>query len=328
VKHIVFAHRKLSFRGDERVVIARTDALGDLLISIPVQNRLLSRFPSLEVHWLVRPYSAPLLEGHPGIAGIHLRTEGQDLATLFSRISPQVVLNLGHRDQEVIVAAKRAAIPTRVARARGLAQILGATDLVWKGRYGTGRHEAMNVLDFLGPWGLDGGAPEPPQLFLTRTERAQGEEDLPRLDRPRLGLFLQGTGAGAHPGSAWWTGASATFLKEGWEVTVLGPAEHSDLPPTDLRGLMARMAACDVIVSPSSGPAHMAAALGVPLLCLMGLRPNHTPDRWGPLGSRVQIVQYEPPEADLTGGMDRIDPLTLVPHIKRLLQPSRERPHD
>ena len=320
MKHIVFAHRKLSLGGGERVLIARTDALGDLLISIPVQNRLKSRFPSLEIHWLVRPYSAPLLEGHPDIAGVHLRTEGQDLASLFSQIAPQVILNLGHRDQEVIVAAKKASIPRRVARARGLPQILGATDLIWKGRYGTRRHEAMNVLDFLTPWGLDGGAPEPPQLFLTKEERAQGERDLPHLDRPRLGLFLQGTGAGAHPSANWWASARSTFLAEGWMPTVLGPPDHSDLPPTALRGLMARMAACDVIISPSSGPAHIAAALGVPLLCLMGLRPNHSPDRWGPLGIRVQIVQYEPPEADLSGGMDRLDPVALVPHIKRLLQ--------
>ena len=318
MKPLAFAQSRLSFDGNERVLLARTDALGDLMVSLPVQARLLSRYPSLEIHWLVRSYAAPLLEEHPDIAGVHLRTEGQDLTALFTQLKPQAVLNLGHRDKEVILAAKRALVQVRVARARGLGQILAATDLLWSGRYGSGRHDAMNVLDFLGPWGLAGGAPEPPRLFLTDAERAQGERELAPFAHPRLGLFLQGSGAGAHPSQAWWQAAQSVFARQGWTPTVLGPPDLADLAPTDLRGLMARMAACDVILSPSSGPAHMTAALGRPLLCLMGLRPNHSPDRWAPLGASVQVVQYPGPEADLSGGMDRLDPEALLPHLDRL----------
>lgn len=319
MKPLAAVQSRSSFEAGGRVLLARTDALGDLMISLPVQARLLSRYPSLEIHWLVRPYAAPLLQGHPDVAAVHARTEGQDLAALFAQIQPQAILNLGHRDKEVILAAKRAAIPVRVARARGLGQILAATDLVWKGRYGSGRHEAMNVMDFLGPWGLAGGAPEPPRLHLTEAERAQGIRDLERHAHPRLGIFLQGTGAGAHPSDAWWQTARALFASAGWTPVVLGPPDRGDLAPTDLRGLMARMAACEIILSPSSGPAHIAAALGLPLLCLMGLRPNHGPDRWAPLGSRIQVVQYPPPEADLAGGMDRLDAEALLPHLRRLL---------
>ena len=323
MKHLFVAHRKLSFKGDERVLLARTDALGDLMVSMPVQQRLLSRFPSLQIHWLVTVYSAPLLEGHPDVAGLHIRTKGQDLAALFKQLNLHAILNLGHRDQEVIEAAKRAGLPIRVARARGLKQILGATDLIWKGRYGSGRHEAMNVLDFLGPWGLNGGAPQAPRLFLTEAERAQGEHELQAFDRPRLGVIFRGTGAGAHPSMDWWKGALPVFRKDGWIPVPLGPPDLSELPPTDLRGLMARMAACDGIISPSSGPAHMAAALEVPVLCLMGLRPNHSPDRWTPLGPHVQVVQYSGPEGDLSGGMDRLDPESLVPHLARMLGPQQ-----
>jgi ADP-heptose:LPS heptosyltransferase len=318
VKHLFATQRNRSFTGNERVLLSRTDALGDLMVSLPVQQRLLSRFPALEIHWLVRPYGAPILEGHPDIAGVHLRTEGQDLRALFTELKPHAILNLSHRDKAVIVAAQQALVPVRVARARGLPQILGATNLIWKGRYGTGRHEAMNVLDFLGPWDLDGGAPAAPRLFLTEAERAQGERDLQAQDRPRLGIILKGTGAGAHPSLDWWKAALPVFRQAGWNPIPLGPPELSDLAPTDLRGLMARMAACEALLSPSSGPAHIAAALEVPVLCLMGLRPNHTPDRWAPLGGRVQVVQYPAPEADLSGGMDRLDPTALLPHLARI----------
>ncbi|MBI1753981.1 MAG: glycosyltransferase family 9 protein [Acidobacteria bacterium] len=318
MKHLLPGQQKLSFEGRERVLLARTDALGDLLVSLPVQQRLLARHPKLEIHWLVRPYAAPLMQEHPDVAGVHLRAEGQDLAGLFAQLKPQAVLNLGHRDKTVTVAAKQAGVPIRVARARGLPQILAATHLLWKGRYGSGRHEAMNVMDFLSPWGLDGGAPETPRLFLSGAEQDQGERDLQAFTRPRLGIFFQGSGAGASPSQAWWKAALPAFAAAGWTPIPLGPPELSDLPPADLRGLLARLAACDAILSPSSGPAHMAAALGRPLLCLMGLRPNHSPDRWAPLGSSVQVLQYPGPEADLAGGMDRLDPADLLPHLERL----------
>jgi len=129
---------------------------------------------------------------------------------------------------------------------------------------------------------------------------------------------LRGSGSGAFPPQAWWDRALPVVASAGWTPVVLAPAGAGELPATDLRGLMSRIAACDAILTPSTGPAHLAAALGIPTLCLMGKRPHHGPDRWAPLGSRVQVLQYPGPEADLTGGMDRLDPEALLPHLERL----------
>lgn len=301
-----------------RFLISRTDAMGDLIISLPLVERILSREPGAEIHFLVRDYAAPILHAHPGIAATHLRGTDLELKPLLERLRPDVVLNLGHRDRAVIVAAKEAKVPIRVARARGLDQIRSATHLLWKGRFGSGRHEAQNALDFLAPFGWAGGCPPLPRLFLTEEERSRGEADLMAFPRPRLGIVQRGSGAGAHPSKAWWERAGSVFRTAGWHPVVLAPIESCEIPETDLRGLMARLAACDAVISPSTGPAHLAAALGVPLLALMGLRPNHSPDRWAPMGARVQIIQYPPPEADLEGGMDRLDPQDLIPHLDRL----------
>jgi hypothetical protein len=50
----------------------------------------------------------------------------------------------------------------------------------------------------------------------------------------------------------------------------------------------------------------------------MAQKPNRGPSRWAPLGPKVQVLQYEGPEADLSGGMDRLDPAGLLPHLERL----------
>lgn len=301
-----------------RFLLSRTDALGDLLVSLPVMARILERDPGAEIHWLLRPATAPILTQLPGIAGLHLREPGQDLVGLIRGIGPDAVLNLGHRDGEVISAAKAAGVKIRVARARGLGQIFSATHRLWKGRTGTGRHEAQHALDFLAPFGWSGGEPAMPGLVLSPEERAEGEADLASWPHPRLGLALRGSGAGAAPTAAWWTRARAEFTAAGWHGIVLAPPEASDPPPGDLRRLMARLAACDAVLSPSTGPAHLAAALGVPTVCLMGRRASHGPDRWKPLGPKVVALQYPGEEADGRDGMDRLEPTVVLHALESL----------
>ena len=301
-----------------RILLSRTDALGDVVISLPVRERILSRMPEAEVHWLVRPYAAPLLEN---LGPVHLREPDTDLAALFRSLALDAVLNLSHRDAQVITAAKAAGVPIRVARPRG-PQLWQATHRLWQGRNGTGRHEAENVLDFLKPWGWAGGCPTAPVLTLTAEERARGEAALAHLPRPRLGVATRSSGSSAYPSRAWWVWALATLEAGGWHPVILAPPEDaellpSSLPPTDLRGLLGRIKACDAFLGPSTGPTQLAAALGVPLVALMGLSSNRGPSRWAPLGPRVQVVQYPGPEADLLGGMDRLDPAVLLPHRAR-----------
>lgn len=303
-----------------RFLLSRTDALGDLAVSLPVQARILSRDPGAEIHWLVQPSTAPVLACASGIAAVHPRPADDQLVELMKQVRPDAVLNLGHRDRYVTVAAREAGIPIRVARARGLDQIRAATHRIWKGRYGTGRHESQNLLDFLAPWAWDGGAPAQVSLRIPGDGRERAVEELRRHSAGlrALGLILRGSGAGAFPSVGWWDRAIPRFREAGWAPIRLGPAEHSDLPPTDLDGLLGRLSACEAVVGPSTGPLHLAAALDVPVLCLMGKRPNHTPDRWAPLGPRVQVAQYPGPEDDLGAGMDRLDPASLLPHLDRL----------
>lgn len=301
-----------------RFLLSRTDAIGDLVVSLPVMERILAREPQAEVHWLVRPYTAPVLQHLPGAAGVHLREPEGDVTELLRRLAPDAVLNLFHRDRAVTLAARAAGVPIRVARARGLDQILAATHVLWKGRYRSGRHEAQNALDFLAPWGWQGGWPAPPRLVLTEAERRAGEADVAAFPRPRLAVATRSSGSSGYPSSTWWEQTLAVIRSTEWNPVIVGPPEESPLAATDLRGLMGRLAACDAFLGVSTGPAHLAAALGKPMLVLMGRSPNRGPSRWTPMGTRVQVIQYPGPEADLRGGMDRLNPEDLIPHLERL----------
>lgn len=301
-----------------RFLLSRTDALGDLIVSLPVMERILSRDPSAEVHWLVRPYAAPLLVGLPGVAGVHIREAETDLSAMMRQLAPDAVLNLNHRDKAILPAAKAAGVPIRVGRARGLAAILATTHVLWKGRRKSARHESENALDFLSPWHWDGGWPSPPRLEVTEACRLQGETDLAALPRPRLAIATRSSGSSAYPSSAWWECALPVLREAGWNPVIVSPPEDSSLSSTDLHGLLGRLAACDAFLGPSTGPTQIAAVLGLPVLALMGQTINRGPSRWAPMGTRVQVLQYPGAEADLSGGMDRLDPKDLLLHLERL----------
>jgi hypothetical protein len=210
----------------------------------------------------------------------------------------------------------------RVAIPRGYRQALDATHRIWAKRSRSGRHESQLVLDFLKPLGIDvsGALPPPPRLVLTQEEREGGLADLggaPRLG-PVLGIVKRGTGTGAHPGFHWWKKMLGAAAAAGWSPATLSPQEESELRPTGIRGLMGRLGACDAVLGVSTGPTHLAAALGAPTLCLMARGMTHGPSRWAPLGAKAAFLQYPGEEDDRGDGMDRLDPAAVLAHLDRL----------
>jgi hypothetical protein len=217
-----------------------------------------------------------------------------------------VLLSLYHNDLKIVEAAKRAGVPAIVARPRGWRQIFDATHLVLARNSDSRRHQSQHNLDFLRAYRWPVPDPPPlPSLALAQEEIERGLADLAGVPAPRLGLVVKGN-TGPDPGPGWWEKMVEASKKAGWNPVALSPPDAAALPPTGMRGLMARLGACDAVLGVSTGPTHIAAALGVPTLCLMGRRALHAPARWAPLGLRAGAMQYEGEEDDDGAGMDCI----------------------
>jgi ADP-heptose:LPS heptosyltransferase len=77
--------------------------------------------------------------------------------------------------------------------------------------------------------------------------------------------------------------------------TIAGPGIHDLTGKDDLRGLLAQLEAmasnpASVLVSPDSGPVHMAVAVGLAVVCLSG---PQDPRRTGPRSGGVSITAWE-----------------------------------
>ena len=302
------------------ILLVRLSSVGDVILATPVARRLRKEHPDARITWLVDAPFVELIEHNPYIdrvvafdhRGDHSGRRG------LRRLAEQIgaidrMIDLQNKLRTVLLAgllrpARRQVLIKRkglqVFRAlAGRGEVIGAPHQVV--RY-------LRVLDADLP-DLDSccqGIPKDLRTILRVDERQQRrvKEDLDQ--RQGEGLLI-GLIPGARHGTKRWpvehlTAVGDECSRRGWNVLVLGGlgdtervkalSEAMSIPPLSetSRGSLGRlaclMAACDVVVSPDTGPAHMAAALGVATLVIFG--PT-SPIRWAPVGSHVRVVSLD-----------------------------------
>ena len=296
------------------LLLARTDRIGDVVLSTAVLDPLRHRFPEAPVHLAVGPALAELLAADPVAAPLAVET----VPHAHRRFRPRRFLRLRRRlrplecrtavflqpDLDLQFAAAAAGIPRRIGY-RGPRRGRFLTDRVTSRREGGTLHEARAAFDPLGPLGVEPPGNPQPRIYLP------GEEGAPPPVATLPFAVFHTTAHGDKP--TWPTEffrelATHLHATRGWRILLLGDRPHPELarqldarlPPhawedrggRDSLATSARwLAAATVVVSRDSGPAHLAAALGTPLVCLMGQCDGvHSPVRWQPLGSRTRSL--------------------------------------
>lgn len=311
-----------------RIAVIRDDALGDLVLTLPMFSVLRARCPGAELHLLCRRYVAALVDGLPVIDRLHFVDEIEGgVRTALAAGGFDAVFFPRIRDVDCW-SARRARIPLRVGSGYRWYSFL-LSHRVWDHRSDAKFHEAeyntRQIASVLG---------EPVRTELVR----------PRVDagaRERVGARLAAAGISpsdrlviVHPGSGGnareWPpecfGALAARLgaDPGTRVVVTGIERERALCGAVLAAGGERVAAVSMagalslaemialvdrsalVVANSTGVLHVAAALGVPVL---GLYPSAPPAlsaaRWGPYTKRATVLT---PPIDTPGEMARITP--------------------
>ena len=70
----------LDIQAGDRLLVSRTDRLGDLVLALPFVETLKARFPQSEVDVLASLYASPILENNPRIGRI-VRVQNDQLVT-------------------------------------------------------------------------------------------------------------------------------------------------------------------------------------------------------------------------------------------------------
>ncbi len=301
----------------KRVLIAKTTQLGDLVISLPMAAALKQRDPNCTVILLANRKTAELARYCADIDEVYSEPDtAEELVALLDSLHIDIFIQANNA-QRAAKAAYAAGIPIRIGSLSRLYNLRWCTHLVAVSNPYHGLNKRILDLQYLRPLGIrvDGLdavldlthlAPPPlaPDLLSVHPDRlAQGRHTI--ILSPAL------ITARAHQ----WPLESYTKL-----ITSLDPSQfhwficgvagdRENLRPllerhqhepnvTDLVGqftltqFMSFMAACDGLIAGSTGPLHLAAALGIHTLGLFQSRKMDL-QRWHPLGRSAAVIHSD-----------------------------------
>jgi heptosyltransferase I len=319
--------------GASRVGIVLLTGIGDVVHGLPIANDLKRAAPERRILWVAEPAPARVLEHHPAVDEIVVFRKSQGVRGLVELASAlrgrrcDVTLNM-QRYLKSVFPTLLSGAPVRV----GLPPS--------KTRDGVARFNTHHLAER--PWchtqdlllgyrevlGVPADAPVEWRITFADEERAERARFFAALgDAPVVGLVL----ATANPKKDWPAERHAPLARAlaalGYRVLLIGgpsarergvaqgiladPAAGAVSGLGDsVRRMMWMVAGVDLLISPDTGPLHLAHALGTPVVGLFG----HTnPARVGPWRDFRELVvdRYTEPGAPL-------DPSAYAPKLGRM----------
>ena len=301
-----------------RVLVTRTDRLGDLVLSLPVLDHLHRTHPDWDLQVMVAPACVPLVENHPAVSAVWTwhefmsASEKADLIFRLCRAEFDAALLLQYR-RELAQLLKKAGIARRHGPWSKPSSWFLLNRGTWQSRSRGHDHEADYNLALATRLAGTGGDAPLPVIHLADGQRQSGVD------------FRARDAAGAdtvvlvHPGSggsaldwlpARYAGvANALAAQTGFRVFITGAERDRTmveyvasyltdevtvlLGKYDLRQFLGVLSGADLLIAPSTGPLHLAAALGVGAVGLYPPVRTMSPERWGPRGRFTATVVPE-----------------------------------
>lgn len=293
-----------------RILVVRTDRIGDVILSTPVLKALREHYPASFIAVMVSPYTRDIVEGNPYVDEV-ITFDKDHLGSLWATVhfakklkdkkfDAAIVL---HPTVRVHLLMFLAGIKERVGYDRKAPYFLTTT--VPHQKHLGERHEADYNLDLLRPLGIEGADRE---LFVPiRPSSERIVDEVLRQAGVESGTLLVAVNPAASCISKLWPlskfaevidAISALYRAK---VAIVSDSSHRALSekllgltksmPLDLSGrfnlseLASFFKRCALVVSNDSGPVHLASAVGTPVVAIFGRnQPGLGPKRWGPLG--------------------------------------------
>lgn len=282
----------------KRILVRGPNWIGDAVMCEPAVSAVRRLFPRADVTLLVKPAIAELFTGHPAVSRIMVYEDRGLHAGLGGKWRLAQALRQGRFDLAILfqnafeaaLLAFLAGIPRRYGYATDGRRLL-LSDPVPRPRRRTVVHQVEYYLGMLRPLGWDGKA-EAPRLML-------GSEEETAMARRLMeaGIGPDEMVIGVNPGSTY--GGAKRWLPDrfaetadrlagqfGASVLIVGARGEELLAraiagkikartlvlagKTSVRELMAAVKRCALFLTNDTGPMHIAAAFGVPVVAVFG----------------------------------------------------------
>jgi len=297
----------------KRILIVRPDRIGDVVLSTPIPREIKKNFPGCFVAVLLRRYTQDIYLNTPYVDKIILIDDYDDgsLKSFFEKVNEIRAYKFTH--SLTLLPTERlnyllffAGIPYRVGVGHKFYQFITFTRYLDRKKYIPLRHEADYCMDLARRIGVK---PESlsTEIFLTDEEKKKSAQIRSDLIRGKKYLV------GIHSTSG---NSSPNWPVEEYRNLILKLRDEKNISvvltdnkiPEELCGLenvvypninkplresFINFAALDLLISASTGPMHIAAALKIKTLSMFCPLTACSPKLWGPMGNENQIILPE-----------------------------------
>ena len=303
----------------ENILIARTDRIGDVVLSLPLAYIIKKHFPDSKISYLVRNYTKDLLQNHPFIDNTIILSEKDGKPNFTENINKIKSMNFDtafvvNPTFKIALILFLSGIKTRVGTGYRWYSFLFNKKIYEHRKYGE-KHELefnINMLKMIGITNVD---PKDVVFDIQISEKSrQNVNDILKKN----GFNQDIPTVIVHPGS----GGSAIDLpiykmKEltgllaqelNINLVVTGTVAEKEICDSvsqniskiinlagkiNLSELMALINRADILIANSTGPIHIASALGKFVVGFYPLIPSCSPNRWGPYTGKKLVFSPE-----------------------------------
>lgn len=308
----------------ERILLCRTDRLGDVILSLPCVLLLKRLFPDRRVSLLVQPYTAPVARLMIGLDEVIEADNEEDAASIAQVLHERgfdAAVALFHQFR-IARALKKAGIPLRSGiayrwysflfnyrhREHRKLNLKHEVEYNLSLTYATFRREGRWE-DLLGPNDIF-----PLDLNLPRQSVEKVDVLLEDVSEAKKVVIHPGGGGSAYrwPTKYYCTLGSSLKKEKKVRIIITGGAEESDLcaevaeasgqealnlcGKLSLPDLVALFQKCSLLITNSTGPLHLGRMVGAQVLGLFPSDHAMSPMRWGPY--RLPANALTPPPGE------------------------------
>ncbi|MBK6877550.1 MAG: glycosyltransferase family 9 protein [Ignavibacteria bacterium] len=313
-----------------RILIVRTDRVGDVIMITPMIREIRRTFPDAFIATLTNPNSADVLINNPNVNEIITDDLMKDS---FSEVTAKL-RSFKFSDGLLVMPTERAAyqmflagVKNRIGVGRKLYEVITFMKSVSRNKYIPLRHEADYCMDLARVIGVSSDNLTP-EIFLTPEEKELRLNSLiasgSRINTRKIIIH---TGSGGS--SRNWSEEKYLKLIE----SILNRDQNSEIILTakemtddfvvkakamsnelilDVRDLVIRLrdliniiSNCDLLIAASTGPLHVASALGIKTIGLYCHRPMNCSRHWGALGMNAVNLEISKSYCDASCSDDK-----------------------
>ena len=301
---------------DKRIIISRTDSIGDVMLTLPLCAWIKNNFKGVYIIFLGSFYTKPIVDCYSSVdefvdwKEIENLPTGQKIESV-RNLKADIIVHV-FPSKEIASLAKKAKIETRIGTSHRTFHFLTCSHRINFTRKKSLLHESQLNFELLRPFGLK-EIPSLEELNQITSNFIAPIDELPEFIIKRLNtnkdknviLHPKSQGSAVEWGLENYRSLSLKLEKLGYTVFFTGTEKEGEQYRSSihfndhiidtsgkltLNQLIVLISTCGSLVACSTGPLHIAGYLNCKAIGLYSPRKPIHPGRWRPLGSNVEIL--------------------------------------